>query len=61
MPDRIEANVFADDVTNALAKMFSNDPPRFLAHTPHDYYDTALVRSELKDAGFSRVMIETTR
>jgi ubiquinone/menaquinone biosynthesis C-methylase UbiE len=33
--DRIEENVFADDVTNALAKMFPNDPPRFMARTPH--------------------------
>src|SRR5471030_1649210 len=57
--DRIEENVFADDVTNALAKMFPNDPPRFLARTPHGYYDTALIRSELEDAGFSRVVIET--
>jgi ubiquinone/menaquinone biosynthesis C-methylase UbiE len=31
--DRIEENVFADDVTNALAKIFPNDPPRFLART----------------------------
>jgi ubiquinone/menaquinone biosynthesis C-methylase UbiE len=57
--DRIEENVFADDVTNALAKVFPNDPPRFLARTPHGYHDTALIRSELVDAGFSQVMIET--
>ncbi len=57
--DRIEDNVFADDVTNALAEIFPNDPPRFLARTPHGYHDTALIRSELEDAGFSRVVIET--
>jgi ubiquinone/menaquinone biosynthesis C-methylase UbiE len=57
--DRIEENVFADDVTNALAKIFPNDPPRFLARTPHGYYDTALIRSDLETAGFSRVVIET--
>jgi ubiquinone/menaquinone biosynthesis C-methylase UbiE len=57
--DRIEENVFADDVTNALAKIFPNDPPRFLARTPHGYHDTALIRRELEDAGFSRVVIET--
>jgi SAM-dependent methyltransferase len=27
--DRIEENAFADDVTNALAKIFPDDPPRF--------------------------------
>lgn len=57
--DRIEENVFADDVTNALAEIFPNDPPRFLARTPHGYHDTALIRRELEAAGFSRVAIET--
>jgi ubiquinone/menaquinone biosynthesis C-methylase UbiE len=57
--DRIEENVFADDVTNALARMFPNDPPRFLARTPHGYHDTALIRRDLEKAGFSGVAIET--
>jgi ubiquinone/menaquinone biosynthesis C-methylase UbiE len=57
--DRIEENVFADDVTNALAEMFPDDPPRFLARTPHGYHDTALIRRELNEAGFSSVVIET--
>jgi len=57
--DRIEENVFADDVTNALARMFPNDPPRFLARTPHGYHDTALIRSDLDKAGFSSVTITT--
>ena len=57
--DRIEENVFANDVTNALAEVFPSDPPRFLARTPHGYHDTALIRGELEKAGFSRVAIET--
>jgi ubiquinone/menaquinone biosynthesis C-methylase UbiE len=57
--DRIEENAFADDVVNALARMFPNDPPRFMARTPHGYYDTALIRRELEEAGFSGVVIET--
>jgi len=57
--DRIEENVFADDVTKALAEIFPNDPPRFMARTPHGYHDTTLIRSELEEAGFSRVIIET--
>lgn len=57
--DRIEENVFADDVTNALARIFPNDPPRFLARTPHGYHDKALIRSDLDKAGFSNVAIET--
>jgi ubiquinone/menaquinone biosynthesis C-methylase UbiE len=57
--DRIEDNVFADDVTNALAEIFPSDPPRFLVRTPHGYHDTALIRGELKAAGFRHVAIET--
>ncbi len=57
--DRIEENDFANDVTNALAGLFPDDPPRFMARTPHGYHDTALIRAELESAGFSRVVIET--
>jgi hypothetical protein len=39
--------------------MFPNDPPRFLARTPHGYHDMALIRSQLEEAGFSNVSIET--
>jgi ubiquinone/menaquinone biosynthesis C-methylase UbiE len=57
--DRIEENVFANDVTNALAEVFPNDPPRFLERTPHGHHDTALIRRELEQSGFSSVTIET--
>jgi ubiquinone/menaquinone biosynthesis C-methylase UbiE len=57
--DRIEENEFANDVTNALARIFPDDPPRFLARTPHGYHDVALIRRELEGAGFSQVGIET--
>lgn len=57
--DRIEENVFAHEVTNALAEIFPDDPPRFLARTPHGYHDTALIRRELQEVGFSEIAIET--
>src|SRR6476646_5016905 len=57
--DRIEENVFANDVTNALAEVFPDDPPRFLARTPHGYHDTARIRGDLEQAGFSDVIIVT--
>jgi SAM-dependent methyltransferase len=57
--DRIEENDFADDVTNALARIFPDDPPRFMARTPHGYHDTGLIRSDLAEAGFSGVVIKT--
>lgn len=57
--DRIETNVFADEVTNALARLLPADPPHFLVRTPHGYHDTALIRNELKAAGFADVAIDT--
>jgi ubiquinone/menaquinone biosynthesis C-methylase UbiE len=57
--DRIEENVFADDVTNALATIFPDDPPRFLARTPHGYHDRTLIRGDVEKAGFTRIEIDT--
>lgn len=57
--DRIEENIFADDVTKALAELFPDDPPRFMERTPHGYHDKALIRRDLERAGFSHVAIET--
>ncbi|RVC58907.1 MAG: methyltransferase domain-containing protein [Mesorhizobium sp.] len=57
--DRIEENVFANDVTKALAEIFPDDPPRFLARTPHGYHHKELIRGDLEAAGFSDITIET--
>ncbi|QMV00564.1 methyltransferase domain-containing protein [Devosia sp. D6-9] len=57
--DRVEENVFADEVTRTLAEIFPDDPPRFLVRTPHGYFDKALIRRDLEAAGFSDVEIET--
>ena len=52
--DRIQENEFADVVTSALARVFPDDPPRFLARTPHGYHDAAAVRRDLASGGFSK-------
>ena len=57
--DRIQENAFAEDVTNAVATVFALDPPRFLARVPHGYHDVALIREELRRAGFAGIEIET--
>lgn len=57
--DKIAANEFADVVTEAAASVFPDDPPRFLARTPHGYHDVDLVREELEIAGFSHVSVST--
>jgi len=50
--DRIEENEFANTVTAALETIFSADPPRFLARTPHGYHDAAVVELDLRAGGF---------
>lgn len=57
--DRIEANQFADVVTRAVAGMFPNDPPQFLARTPHGYHDPKRIRADVAAAGFAHVALET--
>jgi len=42
-------------VTQALAEVFPSDPPRFMARTPHGYYDEKQIRDELKSAGFTKI------
>jgi SAM-dependent methyltransferase len=57
--DQISDNEFADVVTEALATVFPQDPPRFMARTPHGYHDVATIREELAMAGFASISIET--
>jgi SAM-dependent methyltransferase len=51
--DRIEENEFADSVTAALVPLFPQDPPRFLARTPHGYHDLRIVERDLANGGFT--------
>jgi SAM-dependent methyltransferase len=57
--DRLEANPAAAAVQAAVAALFPDDPPGFLARTPHGYHDKARIETELVAAGFTRDMIET--
>jgi hypothetical protein len=57
--DRIEENDFAHVIAQALAKLFPNDPPRFMERTPHGYHDAALIRRDLAGAGFPEADIDT--
>ena len=56
--DRIEQNDFADVVTQALAEVFPDDPPRFMARTPHGHHDVGRIRDELTEAGFTDIVTE---
>jgi ubiquinone/menaquinone biosynthesis C-methylase UbiE len=52
--DDISTSEFAEVVIQALADVFTRDPPRFLARTPHGYHDAESIRADLKAAGFFR-------
>jgi ubiquinone/menaquinone biosynthesis C-methylase UbiE len=50
--DRIEESEFADIASAALARLFPDDPPRFMARTPHGYHDREAIARDLASAGF---------
>ncbi len=57
--DHIAENEFADVVTDALATVFPDNPPRFMANVPHGYHQIDKIRDELRAAGFDEISIET--
>ena len=50
---RIEDNDFANVVTKALAKRFPENPPMFLARTPHGHYDPVPIQADARAGGFT--------
>jgi ubiquinone/menaquinone biosynthesis C-methylase UbiE len=56
---KLADNVFTDVVVQAVAAMFPDDPPYFLARTPHGHYDTSRIRAQLNEAGFETIAFET--
>lgn len=57
--DQIEENPFTHVVTETIAKLFPDDPPRFLARTPHGFFDTNAIAADLRAAGFQDIRFET--
>ena len=58
--DRIEENEFAETVTTAMQSLFPDDPPRFLARTPHGYHDRNTIERDLASGGFTATPEITT-
>lgn len=56
--NKISDNEFADVVTQALAEIFPQDPPRFLARTPHGYHEPDEIHAQLTAAGFDKISID---
>ncbi|HUP68442.1 MAG TPA: class I SAM-dependent methyltransferase [Acidimicrobiales bacterium] len=51
--DAIEHNEFAAVVTEAVAGLFADDPPLFLARTPYGYFDEATIQADVAAGGFA--------
>ena len=56
---RIEDNEITHRVTQAVASLFPDDPPRFFERTPHGYFDSDVIREEMQRAGFGQIEVET--
>ena len=52
-------NAFVNVINDTLAGLFPNDPPAFMARTPHGYHYVDMIGSELRAAGFISVKVET--
>jgi SAM-dependent methyltransferase len=53
--DRIERNGFDDTVQRAVAALYDEDPPSFMARVPHGYFDEDAIRADLQRGGFAGV------
>ncbi len=56
--DKIEENDFPNIVHQTLQQVFPDNPPQFMARTPHGYHDAGRIRADLAAAGFSDIAIE---
>ena len=56
---RISDNEIADLASSAVAELFPNDPPQFMARTPYGHHDKDVIAAALKEAGFADVAVET--
>lgn len=57
--DDLSSNPVAEVVNDAVTACFPDDPPAFLARTPHGHYDTAKLRADLSAVRFQDISIET--
>lgn len=57
--DSLENNEVTELVVRAVADLFPDDPPLFLARTPHGHHETAPIVAALERGGFSDIVVET--
>ena len=57
--DRLEFNPVPKAAGNAVAALFPDDPPAYMARGPFSYIDPALIEHDLLAAGFTHIKVET--
>lgn len=57
--DRLERNPASQAASEAVARMFPNDPPSFFRRIPHGYSDVTEIEKDLRDSGFGQIAIDT--
>jgi SAM-dependent methyltransferase len=57
--DTLATSDFPLAISSALEELFPDDPPGFMARTPHGYHDETRIRGDLTAAGFKSVEFET--
>jgi len=57
--DRLELNPVPKAADNAVAALFSDDPPAYMQRGPFSYVDPALIEHDLLAAGFTHIKLET--
>jgi len=57
--DSLQHNPITRAVVEAAAVRYPQNPPRFLARTPHGHSDTNVLRRDLAAAGFDQIAVET--
>jgi ubiquinone/menaquinone biosynthesis C-methylase UbiE len=57
--DSLQHNPITRCVVDAMAARYPQNPPRFLARTPHGHHDRTVIQRELAEAGFASPVIET--
>lgn len=59
--DSLRHNPIAEAIEDALARMFPDNPTRFMSRTPHGYCEPDKLRADLREAGFQAIEIESIR
>ncbi|MGE5563595.1 MAG: class I SAM-dependent methyltransferase [Bacillota bacterium] len=59
--DRLDRNPASEIASDAVAALYPDDPPSFLARTPFGYANREWIERDLRLAGFERVDIDTVQ